>query len=116
MRIFLLVAVLVVLPMQAQAQEHFWPGSKFVEHMREYDKSAAGQTDVIDYRVGQYIGYVAAAYDAYESAGVICTSDNLSAWHAEEVVSAFFKANPTRWNENAIDLVREALVEAFPCG
>ncbi len=116
MKTFLLVAVLVGLPMQVQAE--FWAGNKLVADMREWEKNTAGQTLATDewYGLGEYVGYVVAAFDAFQMTGVICASKGITVDQAPAIVSAHLNANPTDWHFTAISLVRDALEEAFPCG
>ncbi len=113
MRTFMLIAMLVVLPMQAQAG--FWTGNKLVKHMREWDKSIVEDPDTNYYHAGEYEGFVIAAHDAFESARLTCPSNDVTQGQAQAIVAAFLKANAKRWNEDAISLVREALMGAFPC-
>ena len=115
MRTFILIAMLVGLPMQAQAQAYFWTGNELVERMREWDKYQAGQRDIAYIRAGFYLGYVTAATDSFESVGLICMPESVTIGQATAAVGAYLKANPKRWGEAAIYLVHAALVEAFPC-
>ena len=114
MRVFMLAALLAVLPMQAQAQ--FWDGNRLGADMREWEKANAEHPDTSYYSVGRYTGYVLAATHAYEAAGLICTSTSVTQGQISAIVAAYLKANPKRWNELAISLVRGALTEGFPCG
>ena len=120
MKSFLLVAVLAVLPMQAQAQNQmfdvFYSGSKLVTQMREYEKLLANQPGYDRFDAGVYRGYVAGAHDGYSITRAICTPISVTAEQVEAIVAAYLKANPKRWNEAAIGLVGDALVDAFPCG
>ena len=116
MRTFMLIAMLVGLPMQAQAVKVFKTGNSLVTLMREYEKILAGQREGGIYEAGQYRGYVSAAADAYSAAGVICLPDGGREEQVEAVVAAFLKAHPTDWHFAAIWLVRDALKEVYPCG
>ncbi len=112
MRTFLLVAMLVALPMQVQAA--FWPGDQLVGDMREYENPDAEGSSW--YSAGAYMSYVMGAYDAYESAELICPPGNATAGQVNAVVAAYLKANPGDWHLAATTLVHAALKEAFPCG
>ena len=115
MRTFLLVAVLVGLPMQAQAAKVFYGGNSLVTFMHEWEKALAGHPGSNIYQAGQYRGYLSAAADASSTAGLICLPDGGAEEHVEAIVSAYLKAHPTEWHLPAISIVRKALVEAFPC-
>ncbi len=118
MKTFLLIAVLVGLPMQAQAQATIWDGNRLVTDMREWEKFTAGQTLTSSgwVRVGSYQRYVAAAADdAYSTAGVVCLPGNVTQGQVHAVVAAYLNAHPTDWHLPATSLVRDALMEAFPC-
>ncbi len=112
MRTFLLVAMLVALPMQLQAA--IWPGEQLVGDMREYENPGADGNNW--YSAGGYMSYVIGAYDAYESAEVICPPGNVTAGQVNAVVAAYLRANPVDWHLTATTLVHAALTEAFPCG
>lgn len=116
MKIFLLVAMLMVLPMQAEAQ--LLDGNKLATVVRAYEKSAAGQALTSEewFQAGLYQGFVIAAHDAYESAGEICKPDSVLLRQVGAVVAAYLDSHPTDWNFSAISLVQAALKEAFPCG
>ncbi len=116
MRTFLLVAMLVgsLLPMQTQAA--FWDGNKLVTFMREYEKALTVQQRGNRYKAGLYQAYVVSAHDTYDTLRLICTPDNVEIGQVNAVVAAYLKANPTDWHFSAITIVRNALVEAFPCG
>jgi hypothetical protein len=118
MRTFLLVAMLVVLPVQAQAQAQagYMTGNQLVGHMHESEGLAVGRQGALPYSAGTYNGYVTAAADAYAEAGVICLPANASLGQTWAVVSAYLKAHPADWHQSAISLVGRALEEAFPCG
>ena len=91
------------------------PGNKLVEAMREFDRWDVGQPRANSYMVGFYTGYVAGAYDAYDSAGVLCGTDQVTQGQAWRTVSRYLKANPAEWNLPAIYLVRGTFLSAFPC-
>jgi len=109
MKIFLLVAMLVVLPMQTEAQ--FLDGKKLVTVGRAYEKSAAGQTLTNEkwFQAGLYRGFVIAAHDAYESAGEICKPDSVLPRQAGAVVVAYLNSHPTHLHFPAVSLVQAAL-------
>ena len=115
MRTYLLVAVLVALPMQAQAE--FWSGSQLVSFMRAYQKmdevQVLSKSDM--YRAGEFVGYMTAAADAYALEGVICPASNIKTQKVSVVVADYLKANPADLRLDAIQLVRSALKDAFPC-
>ena len=120
MRTLMLVAVLVGLPMQAEAGL-FVTGNDLVEEMRGYDKYKAGQPGVARdlasvYREASYTSYVIAAADAFIILGRICPPNHVTVGQVAAIVAAYLKANPKRWHEDAIYLVHDALKEAFPCG
>ena len=115
MRIFLLVAVLVVLPMQAQAQTTFWDGNRLVTDMRSWEKFTARQTltSVEWVSVGSYQRYVTTA--TFDSGKVICLSGYVTQGQVNAIVATYLNAHPTDWHLPATSLVRDALMEAFPC-
>ncbi len=115
MRIFMLVAMLVGLPMQAQAQTTFWDGNRLVNDMRSWEKFTARQplTSVEWVRVASYQRYVAAT--TFDSGEVICLSGNVTQGQVNAIVAAYLNAHPTDWHLPATSLVRDALMEAFPC-
>jgi hypothetical protein len=113
MRTFMLIAMLVGLPMQAQAE--IWDGNDLVERMREFRKVVVNRPEASLFDAGEYAGYVVAAHDAYRAEGIVCSSDNVTRGQIGAIVAGYLKAKAKRWNEPAIYLVREALVDRFPC-
>ncbi len=117
MRIFILVAVLMgsLLPMQAQAQTTFWDGNRLVTDMRSWEKFTTRQTltSVEWVRVGSYQRYVAAA--TFDSGEVICLSGDVTRGQINAIVAAYLNAHQADWHLPATSLVRDALMEAFPC-
>jgi hypothetical protein len=110
-----LLAGAVLVLFAGQADGEIITGNGLVEYMREVDKHNMGHPSAEYFGVGFYSGFVAAAYDAYDSAGLLCTSGRVTLGQAMAIVSRYFKANPTKWHLPAVDLVREALLSAFPC-
>ena len=106
-------AALVFFAGQANAQ--IFSGNELVDEMRKVDKYDRGHPSPNYYKAGFYQGFVAAAYDAYDSAGMLCGTDQVTLGQAMAIVSRYFKANPDKWNLPAIDLARGALLTAFPC-
>ena len=109
------VLSLLTCPANAKPSLESLLGKKLVEAMREYDRRDMGQPNSDPYMVGFYTGYVAGAYDAYDSAGVLCGTDQVTQGQAWRTVSRYLKANPAEWNLPAIYLVRHALQSEFPC-
>jgi hypothetical protein len=106
-------AVLVLFAGQANAQ--IFSGNKLVEDMREVDKYDRGHPSPNFVSLGFYQGFVAGAFDAYDSAGMLCGTDQVTLGQVEAIVSRYLKAHPTKWHVPAIDLARGALLTAFPC-
>jgi len=114
MRALLLVAVLVGMPMQAQAA--FYDGNKLVKLMWEYEDVLAKKAGAKLYEAGQYSGFVVAVFDSLTAARVICASDYVDAGQVKWVVATWLKARPKDWHYTAHSLVRGALETMFPCG
>jgi Rap1a immunity proteins len=106
-------AVLVLFAGQANAE--IITGNDLVEYMREQDKHNMGHPNPEYFSVGFYSGFVAGAFDAYDSAGMLCYTDQVALGQAEAIVSRYLKANPDKWNLPAVDLIQDALQSAFPC-
>jgi hypothetical protein len=106
-------ALLVLFAGQANAQ--MITGNYLVEDMREMDKYDRGHPNPDAVSIGFYQGFVAATYDAYDSAGLLCSTGRVTLGQAQAIVSRYFKAHPTEWHLPAVDLVRDALQSAFPC-
>lgn len=113
MRTIILAAMLLLAPLQVRAQ--FLSGNDLVQYMREADKANASNPQTSYYDVGNYMGFVTGVFDAYSTARLICPSSGVTRGQALEIVSAYLKANPTKWNLSAVSLVRNAFTSAFPC-
>jgi len=83
--------------------------------MREADKADTNQLKVSYYDVGNYMGFVTGVFDAYSTARLICPSSGVTRGQVLEIVSMYLKSNPSKWDLNAVVLVRNALTSAFPC-
>jgi hypothetical protein len=107
---FLLVALLFVLPVKVQAGSTFSvPGNKLVDRMHEDEKMVANDPNAIPYASGYYLGFVAAAADAFDLAGGICIEKGVTTGQIASIVTKYLKANPEKWNSPAINLVESAL-------
>ncbi len=106
-------ALLALFAGQANAQ--IFSGNDLVEDMREVDKYERGHPNLNGVAIGFYQGFVAATFDAYDWAGMLCTSGQVTLGQAMAVVSRYLKAHPTKWHLPAVELVRKALQSAFPC-
>jgi hypothetical protein len=104
------VALALLLPLSAHAV--FFPGSRRVELMREYEKSESGKTDVLWGNVGRFEGYIMGVCDALDNSVVLL--DRATPAQITAAVAKYLNANPQRWNLPAIDLVKLALLDAFP--
>ena len=111
----LAMAVLLVF-MQGQAVASFWDGNKLVGTMRTYEKTKdnASNCSDLDYlEAKHYMGYVTGVYDAFE--GILLQAPgNVTVGQICAIVAKYLKNNPEKWNEAAVDLVSDALKEAFP--
>lgn len=112
--ILALVILLVLVFMQGQAEGGgFWSGNDLVERMREWDKEEAGVKGVSYADAGIYVGYVAGVFDAL--GGIMWKSqDNVTIGQTCSIVSKYLKNHPEMWNKPAVNLIVDALKEAFP--
>ena len=110
-----LLASAVLVLFAGQANAVIYSGNDLIDEMREVDKLDAGHLRFNAMKIGFYYGFVAAAYDAYDSAGMLCGTDQVTLGQAIAIVSRYFKENPTEWNLPAINLARDGLQSAFPC-
>jgi hypothetical protein len=99
----------------APSLAYFVDGNALVQDMREWERrnQASPHTDYT--RAMRYSGYVIGVYDALELTDQACTPGNTSVGQVNAVVAKFLTANPERWAEPAVLLVRDALTTAFPC-
>ena len=104
------VALVLLFPLSAHAV--FFPGSRLVELMREYEKSESGKTDVLWGNVGRFEGYIMGVCDALDNSVVLL--DRATPAQITAAVAKYLNANPQRWNLPAIELVKLALLDAFP--
>jgi len=104
------VALLLVAPVSAHAL--FFPGTRLVELMREYEKSEAGRTDVLWGNLGRFEGYVLGVCDALDKSLIL--PDSTTPAQVTAAVAKYLKDNPQRWNLPAFDLVRMAILESLP--
>ena len=110
MKNFMLITMLILLPIQAQAQVFFYGGNHLVELMREYENP-----NTSSFGAGRYSGFVSGVYDTLSALNIICPTTSVTVGQAIAIVTKYLKSNPEKWNESAIDLVSVALMNAFPC-
>ena len=103
MRAFILVAVLVGLPVQAQGYD----GNELVALMREFDRGLAGDPDSNAIESGQYMGYVTGVYEAYVTAKLVCGPANVTIGQVITVVGNYLKVNPSKWNAGVVPFAVE---------
>jgi hypothetical protein len=102
-------AFLLAAPVAANALS--FPGTRLVELMREYEKSETGSADVLWGNVGRFEGYVLGVSDAMDS---VILLDGATPAHITAAVAKYLNSNPARWSQSSFDLVKQALLEAFP--
>jgi hypothetical protein len=110
-----LVVLLLLVFMQGQARAAtiYYTGNNLVEMMREYDKGLVVDPSTRKEDVYTYVGYIVGVSDALSNLlwdapkevniGQICA-----------IVSKYLKNHPEKWNTPAVQLVVDALQEAFP--
>jgi hypothetical protein len=104
------LALLLAVPVSAHAV--FFPGTRLVELMREYEKSETGGKDVLWGNVGRFEGYIMGVCDALDNSLVLL--DRATPAQITAAVAKYLNANPQRWNLPAIELVKLALLDSFP--
>lgn len=95
---------LLLVAMHEFASADYWNGHDLVKHMNS--------ADVQD--VAMFRGYVAGVQDVYNSK-VFCVPGNVRLSQAAAIVATYLTANPQLWRLPAKQLVRNALVDRFPC-
>ena len=104
-------AAALMLAAPGSAHALFFPGTRLVELMREYEKSETGATEVLWGNVGRFEGYVLGVSDALDNVVLL---ERATPAQVTAAVAKYLKNYPERWNQSAYDLVRQALLEAFP--
>ena len=108
----LVAAGLLCAAMNAQAG--FFDGNSLARDMQEWEKYERKDPLANNLVAGVFMGYVAGVADAYDEI-IICPPDNSTVRQLSGVVAAFLKGNAPRWAEPADVLVKEALLQSFPC-
>jgi hypothetical protein len=96
------------------AQAGFLDGNSLVKDMREWEKYERKDPLANNLVSGVFMGYVTGVADAYDDI-IVCPPDNSNVRQLSGVVAAFLNANPARWAEPADVLVKDALLQSFPC-
>lgn len=115
MKKFILIAMLVLLPTQAQAKVAFIDGNNLVKQMRENDNSVVRSPNTDYSEVRAFQGFTAGVFDTLSALDMICPSTSITGGQVSAIVTKYLKDNPEKWNEAAINLVHSALMNAFPC-
>ncbi len=111
MKKFILISMLILLPIQAQAV--FYTGNKLVEDMQEYEKDIA-HISGSKISSGHYMGFIAGTFDTLEGQ-MICGTSGVTQGQATAIVTQYLKLHPEKWSYGGADLVTAALMNAFPC-
>ena len=115
MKKFIAIAMLILLPIQAQAAVTYYSGNRLVELMREYDKFEVKDPNTSYDDVGAYQGYINGVSDTLAALNLVCVSMSVTGGQEAAIVSKYLKLNPEQWGNSAASLVFTALVNAFPC-
>jgi hypothetical protein len=94
------------------AHAYIFSGTRLVELMREYEKSQAGNADVLWGNLGRFEGYVIGVCDSFDRS--LAIPDRTSYDQVVAGVAKYVRAHPQLWNLSAYDLVKRALFETFP--
>lgn len=96
------------------AQAGFFDGNSMAKDMQEWERYDRKDPLANNLVAGVFMGYVAGVADAYDEI-IVCPPDNSNVRQLAGIVAAFLKANPARLAEPADVLVKEALLQSFPC-
>ena len=107
----LIIGLVLVVFYCTPANAFFYPGSRLVEHMREYEKYQHGE-NFDKFGATIYMGYVAGVFDSHSHS--IKTSPEITLEQVLAITAKYLKAHPDGWNDSASDLILKALMEAFP--
>jgi hypothetical protein len=110
--ILALVVLLVLVFMQGQAGADSYTGNMLVKQMLEYEKADGNMISNL-YSVGYYAGYISGVSSA-QNRILFEFPEGVNMGQICAVVSKYLKNHPEIWNKSAIDLVVDALMEAFP--
>ncbi len=106
------VVLVLMLSFLAVTSVHagFVSGHDLVVYMNSYDKlRGVTAEDLIP--KGKFSGFVLGVYDSYERE---YSDENVTSGQVCAVVSKYLKQHPELWHLPAVQLVRQALREAFP--
>ncbi len=107
----LVCIILVTLFIVPSAYAFFCRGSDLVKYMKECEKRNYS-TEYSVFECGLYMGFNVGVYDATDH--IYRGEENITRGQINKIVMIYLKAHPERWNEPAVDLVMDALKEAFP--
>jgi hypothetical protein len=111
---FSLVCTILTMFFLAQfvhAGECFRTGNSLLESMSGHEKSMAGDQGSTSMAL-HFMGYVTGVNDATNS--FYGSMNNVTVNQMCFIVTKYMKTHPEKWNQCAVDLVVEALKEAFP--
>ena len=94
---------------------YFFDGYQLVDKLKDYDRANEKSVKTNHANTAAYSNYVSGIYDVYELNNTICAGIKVTPDQVNTVVAKFLKSNPERWDEAAGFLVRDALIQAFPC-
>jgi hypothetical protein len=108
----LLVVTLVAFPVGQKATSRsketsvvFWTGNSLNEH----------ENSTVAFDQAEAMGYIIGVSDALSGEGLICSSEHVTVGQTQAVVSKWLQEHPADWHLSAESLVKNALVDAFPC-
>lgn len=107
--------VILTFAITINAHAYFYDGNGLVVDMREFEKALKGDANANYQDASQFRGYVVGIFDSLDVNDKICEYDNLQQGQVAEVVIKYLNDYPEKRGKPAYNLVKNALVKAFPC-
>jgi hypothetical protein len=122
MKSLAVLLLILLLPNIGSAQKtttSYQVGSALVERCKDYpvtDKTSVPQElPKVEVKIGFCEGYIEAHAEALTYEGKACIEADIDPAQLIAVVNKYLTDHPELWNRGASWLVRNALIQAFPC-
>jgi hypothetical protein len=114
MRLLYIMLVAAALLLSAVSGVESFGGNDLKQWSQEREKAVKGDTDVSWFDAGRLMGYVSGVSDSLDDVR-FCLPPRTTLGQVEEVVVNYLTRHPESNDRRALEVVTEALTEAFPC-
>ncbi|WP_156861147.1 Rap1a/Tai family immunity protein [Casimicrobium huifangae] len=109
------ILVAMAIAIAGEANAGYFNGARLKDLVDADDRVESANASPSDFqKSGLLLGFVAGVHDTANGTA-FCGRSYVTIGQAVAVVKKYFRENPNKWDQQASDLVSNALSSAFPC-